>query len=120
MWRSANVHNAFNLIRRCIDQGYRIRSNGHYGERLGIRRVAETMNKKLSFVERTKCAGNRIAESDHTEQLVLRRIDHRNRVRGLIGSVNAVVTGDRNVWPRPGRLLRYRAVAIGKGARTNG
>jgi hypothetical protein len=33
------------------------------------------MHKKLSFVERTQRSRNRIAESDYTEQLVLRGVD---------------------------------------------
>src|SRR6476659_2488475 len=90
--RSTDVHDAFNFICRCIDQSYRIGSDRHYSERLGIGRVSESMHKKLPLVERTQRSGHRIAESDYTEQFVLRRVDHSNRVRSLIGSVNAVVT----------------------------
>ena len=78
--RSTDVHDAFDFICRRIDQGYGIRSDGHYGEHLGIGRVSESMHKKLPLVERTQSSRHRIAESDYTEQLVFRRIDHRNRV----------------------------------------
>ena len=108
MWRSTDVHDAFDFVCRCIDQRYGIRSDRNDSQRLAVGRITESVNKKLSFVERTQRSRHRIAESDYTEQLVLGRINHRNRVRSLIGRVNAIVTGDWNIWPRPRRLLCYR------------
>ena len=108
MRRPADVNDAFNFVRRGVDQRDGIRSDRNDSQRLGIGRVTESVNKKLSFVERTQRAGHRIAKSYHAEQLVLGRINHRNRVRSLIGRVNAIVTRDRNVRPCPGRLLCHR------------
>src|ERR1700757_2116465 len=109
MRRAADVNDAFDFIRCCVDERYRIRCYRYHRERLGIRRVTETVHEQLSFVERTQRSRYRIAESDHAKELVFRRLNYRNRIGSLVGRINAIVAGDWNVWPRPGRLLRERA-----------
>src|SRR5947208_16619589 len=105
MRRTPHVNDAFDLIRCGIDQGDRIRSNRNDSQRLTVRRKTESVNKKLPFVERTQSSRHRVAKSYNTEQLVLSWIDYRNRVRRLIRGVNAVMTGDWNIFACPRRLL---------------
>src|SRR4030095_11383376 len=98
MRRTTDINHAFDFVRRSVDQSYRIRSYRHDGQCLGIWRVTETVNKKLTLVERTQSSRDRIAESNHSEQFVLRGINYRDCVRGLIRSVHTIATRACAVW----------------------
>ena len=62
-----------------------------------IGRIAEAMDENLAPVERAEISRLRIAELDDAEQLVVDGIGHRERIRELLGRINAVVMADRNI-----------------------
>src|SRR4030095_1336936 len=103
MWRSTDVHDAYNFVCRRVNQSYRIRSDRNDSQRLAVGRITESVNKKLPLIERTQSSRHRVAKSYNTDQLVLGRINHRNRVRSLIGRVNAIVARDWKIRARPAR-----------------
>ena len=109
MRRATDINDAFHFIGCRVDERDRIRSNRYHGKGFGIRRITKSVNKKLSFVERTKRSRHWIAKSNHAEQLILRRVNYGNGIGSLVRRVNAIVTGDRNIWPSPGRLFRHSA-----------
>src|SRR6476646_1213377 len=66
------------------------------------------MHQELPPIERAERTRHRIAEADHAEQFVVRRINHRNRVGSLVCRVNTIVAGHGNVRSPPRRLLGKR------------
>src|SRR5437868_13617015 len=79
MRRATDINYAFHFIGCRVDERDRIRSNRYHGKGFGIRRITKSVNKKLSFVERTKRSRHWIAKSNHAEQLILRRVNYGKR-----------------------------------------
>jgi hypothetical protein len=101
----AYVNLSFDLVRRRIDQRDRIGTYRNDGECLSIGRVSQPVYQQFTSVERAESAGHRIAKPDHAEQSVAGRVDDRNRIRGLVRRVHAVVAGDGNIGSPPQSLL---------------
>src|SRR5260370_7411224 len=60
-------------------------------------RQPDVRDQQLTAIEGAQVTGQRVAELDHSEELVVRRIDNGNGVRKLIRSVEAVAVTDGDV-----------------------
>ena len=91
MRRASDIGCVLHPIGCGVDKRHRVRGDRDDCERLAIGREAETMDEYLSLVERRQVHGLRIAKSDDTEIRIGRRVDDRDGVRKLLGSIDAVL-----------------------------
>ena len=57
-----------------------------------VRRKAEAVHQEFAPIQRAQRRRNIFAQVDRAEELVRSRIDHRNRVRDLVGGVHPVAS----------------------------
>src|SRR5215475_8658153 len=77
-----------------------------------IRREPHAVDQELPPVERAQVPWSWVAQTDDPQQLLRGRIDHRDRVRGLVREIHAVMCRDRNIR-RAGVAWRLAGVCRG-------
>ena len=73
---SPNVGRVLDRVGQGVDEGDRIRADRDHRKRSMVWREAQAVDQHLTPVERAKIGRRRVTQSDHTQQPIVRRIDH--------------------------------------------
>jgi hypothetical protein len=106
--RAAHVNNFLHFVGRGLNERDGIRRDGNHSQCVAVRRIAQAMHQQLAAIERRERPGHGIAQPNHAEKFVRRRINHRDRIGSLVRGVHAVVRGDGDVRASPGSLRFLR------------